>query len=950
MDIKEFIRFVLPKNDELSMFIGRVSNDTAYRQTQFLLSDSDVAKAIAHITKWQGQRNLYLSISAFPSHVDANGKRGRGSREASAMHSCQVLIADIDCGPNKHYATKAEAGVAIGAFLTDTGLHYTLAVDSGNGFQLYWKLDQALPRSAWQPLATGFDAYLKAHGLRFDPISKDAARILRIPGTYNVKQEPHKLSEVKGSVGVTYDVLELAERFGDVQVEANAIPQMGLAALADNDELTGGMRTPGNMDEIIQACPLMAHIVETGGAGCDEPLWKDSLQLVNFVVDREDWALRVSKGHANYSEGATLAKLAQRTKGGPPFCETLEAESKQCGMTFCATCRAKGSVRSPIRLTGELAPVLLEEEVEDCFPDGYKICKNGIHRNKGTEREPEWKRVFATPILALDAYHSPAEESLLCTISFKVNGKTRSGEVLMGKMSTVVGIRAELARAKFIPTDSYLVGDSVYKNVRDFMEAWTQKLQQAGRVRDGSNKMGWNDARTELTIGDQVYSKADTGLSVSASAIEPRYARQFTPVGEFPRWQRAANLILATKNPPLILPLLASFAAPFVALTGESDSALLSIVSRESGTGKTTGMKVAQSVWGHPVQGMVMLHDTTNSVNKRMGLLHNLPVFWDEVRFPTKEAAKAFIERVMFSTREKGRMASDTSLRDVAPWLTIVVATTNNSLLPAATSFTGMSDSGLMRLFEVKLEPGNNAPGSFGAANGSIFAELNSNYGHAGRLFAEKVVVHIDDVKQVVHKTIVSLSKELSPSPRERLWMSLIASLLAAGALAKHWKIVEFDMVGMRQFLVSQYERVRMVADDEARTVTGSSLLAQFLRENVGGCLKVTTIHRGGAGRPKKPQVQGALSQLRPGFPIVYEQDEQGVVLIPNAELRKWGYDKGISPSEIIAGLSDEGYTIEQPHRTLGAGTGITRSGGGQERCYLIVPPPAAAQELTVDA
>jgi hypothetical protein len=98
---------------------------------------------------------------------------------------------DIDAkGKDKDsYDTLAEALVAFNDFITDVGLpRPNVIVKTGGGFHVYWTFERALTIPEWQPLSNALAAAAKAHGLKCDTgCTVDAARILRIPGTFNRK-------------------------------------------------------------------------------------------------------------------------------------------------------------------------------------------------------------------------------------------------------------------------------------------------------------------------------------------------------------------------------------------------------------------------------------------------------------------------------------------------------------------------------------------------------------------------------------------------------------------------------------------------------------------------------------------------------------------------------------------------------------------------------------------
>ena len=62
---------------------------------------------------------------------------------------------------------------------------------------MYWISDKPLTRAEWEPYADGLWALVQKHGLKADAVTTDAARILRVPGTFNKKQDIPRPVEIK---------------------------------------------------------------------------------------------------------------------------------------------------------------------------------------------------------------------------------------------------------------------------------------------------------------------------------------------------------------------------------------------------------------------------------------------------------------------------------------------------------------------------------------------------------------------------------------------------------------------------------------------------------------------------------------------------------------------------------------------------------------------------------
>ena len=83
-----------------------------------------------------------------------------------------------------------KAAEALSGFILATGLpKITVVVSSGSGgLHAYWVLNETFPVAAWKPLAGALVRAAQKHGLKCDTqVTIDAARILRVPETFNCK-------------------------------------------------------------------------------------------------------------------------------------------------------------------------------------------------------------------------------------------------------------------------------------------------------------------------------------------------------------------------------------------------------------------------------------------------------------------------------------------------------------------------------------------------------------------------------------------------------------------------------------------------------------------------------------------------------------------------------------------------------------------------------------------
>ena len=122
--------------------------------------------------------------------------RMRGKRDAENAMAFSSVWIDLDAKkvqqPGDDQATaKQRAFDKLSEFVGAAGLPPpSVTVDSGGGVHGYWLFDAPIDKEPWRKIAKALHACMRHHGLPADvACTIDAARILRIPGTYNRKPE-----------------------------------------------------------------------------------------------------------------------------------------------------------------------------------------------------------------------------------------------------------------------------------------------------------------------------------------------------------------------------------------------------------------------------------------------------------------------------------------------------------------------------------------------------------------------------------------------------------------------------------------------------------------------------------------------------------------------------------------------------------------------------------------
>jgi hypothetical protein len=152
---------------------------------------TDIGGALKLIDLHGKQADTWVSMATYSIP-------GESRSQKNAERLCALWL-DIDAHEGSKFKSVADVKTALDDFLHNTGLPKpSLLHCTGYGIHAIWTFTQAIPKSEWQPVAANLQNLTQRLRLGADPITADAARILRVPGTMNFRNpdEP-KLAELE---------------------------------------------------------------------------------------------------------------------------------------------------------------------------------------------------------------------------------------------------------------------------------------------------------------------------------------------------------------------------------------------------------------------------------------------------------------------------------------------------------------------------------------------------------------------------------------------------------------------------------------------------------------------------------------------------------------------------------------------------------------------------------
>lgn len=938
----DFLNLILPSAGLRAAFVI----DGEKHWNKFFATNDLLAEYISQ------QDNLGRTVYHGCSTFDGAGKRS--ARHAAAVRSFWL---DVDAGPNKPYATQVFAAHAVLSFCRTVALPQPLFVGSGAGLHCYWPLDADLPPDLWRRYAEGLKALCAEHDFHPGPErTADLASILRTPGTHHRKGTA-KLVEC-GELVPSYPLA----RF-DVFLSAAPASVAPLSPPAPRklDPLTAALANsydPVFADTVADGCAQVSMMRERQGQ-VPEPHWYAVLGVLAYCIDGEAKAHEWSSGYEGYTFAETQKKLEQTKKlTGATTCEHF---SKTVGRGLCAACPLSGTIKSPISAqpvsaattavspssiptttpasstatasnlfaaptpgsTSSSAPPTGSTDSLPTLLAPFVWTKRGqlAVQTENRKGEPVTQVVAEYPIY-LDSTQIGEIDATKFSYLFKTFLPQEGWKDIHIPAKTLFGPQAtaELAERGAVISDR--------EAFRNFAIVSINEYNRTNRLKMRFDQFGWKNDNRHFLYGRSLYGPEGPTPVVVSDELAIR-SRSLAPAvgGSLARWKAAADMLFAPGCEAQSFALLCGFAAPLMRFLDTSEGgALVSLVSQESSTGKTTGLLGAASVWGRK-DGMDMSNrDTRVSKGLTLAAMGNLLVVYDEMGFRDPVIVRDFV--IDFTNgRDRMRGQSDGTIKHTpASWQTIMVVTSNMSIVDMVEAAGGTDAPG----FRVLEFPGA-LPANVQHAQGDrIKRDLEANSGHAGDAYLRYLVQ--PNVLAYVKTALAEWNDRFYDGTglrrEHRFWVRTLSAVAVAAEIVRKLDLVDFSPERIVKWAL---EKMVMAKDNASITSSAGSIyanaLGQFLNEHIGETIVVRKAWSKG-----QPEVEPVF---KPHHRVVarYELDS-GTLLIEQKALRRWMVEHEVNYRQLTGELQAKGVMQGAMHmRTLTAGTGMAL---GQVPCALV--------------
>jgi len=897
--VAEKVTISKPQGGSFTTFRHSVCNgaDAAAGKIAALAAKSDTYFALA---SWK---------QGFFEQVTKTGKKKKVVRVRSNVDKLKALWFDIDFKDG--YGDLKPAMVALNDHCKATGLPLpSIIVHSGNGIHVYWPLKEAVPHDQWQVLADAFKEAARKTGLQADLVcTADACRVLRPPGTSNFKDRSNtKQVRVLHCSDRDFDVSEIESCIRQPDSPTTTLPSYMKSGTAEaSHEFTGTNSGPerpaASFANLTKHCGFAKFAMESGGAQADEPEWKDTLQLLSHCEDGQFFLHDLSDKHPGYSPEETNEKFQQRldSGAGPTLCTTFAGYRPE----ICHKCPHWGKVKTPVHIAqaGEENKPLVG------LPLNYRFAKKGGGIQKlviDDEGNKEWVRILRHNIDGLTSTRSINDDTNEVTFEWWIgDSHKRHIRGLTG------GTFSNTARfCEFLGNYGLHLIDNEPKELRKLMGTWIGQLQQNKKEKQVAEQLGWivdkneetqQEAITGFSCGTKAYMT--DGTEEGGVRVRSEYeaiAKHYEPKGSFDRWKEVAKFITDQNYGAYTAVLASAFAAPLIRFTGEQ-GAVVSLCSQESGVGKSSAMKIAQSVWGNPIHGVNSVNDTRNSVTRKTGFLNNLPCYWDEVR--GDGVMEELCEMVFQFTqgKEKSRLDATARLKESVSWCTMMIAASNDSIFAAMGNAYRQTDAGMVRVFEINVQPTvSNVPSTKISA---MVDQLQHHYGHAGRAYAKWLAENHVEAEKTFGQVRDMLEKKFKRLAVERFWFAALNSMVAGAVLAKRAGVCDIDVKKLVDYLGKTLAQLRTRSGRTMDANSAIELVNIYHQAHMDRILTVKHFQpsNGKAAQSYVPEIVGSVPQS--GKIILCRQASDGALRFVLNDFKKWLESRGEDPNHVLHNL-----------------------------------------------
>jgi hypothetical protein len=866
-------------------------------------------------------RNVFFGVAKY-----ATGD----NRTKENVRALKAFWLDIDCGEVKAevnpetgrpdgYINQAAGLQALKEFCSVVGLPKPTLVNSGGGLHVYWPLEEEITRAEWEPVAERFKDVCRTQNFYVDDKVFEVARILRIPGTYNFKEEtPRPVSIIAVGKPTTLD---------DFRRILGVVDKPKRSIFDDNYE-----PSPRELAMYNGIGYSFKRIMQrtAKGDGCNQLLhayknratisyyeWFYALSVAAMCEDADKAVHMMSDGYPDYDPETVESKVATIRKA------TSCAKFKSVNPEICEGCPHFGKIMGPKDLGRQIKEAttdIVEVETEEGEVEAFTVPKypKPYYRGDGggiwwePSKKAEDDEAMPVQVYEYDLYPVKIMDDSIegNVVLFRLHLPHNNTKEFISPLKHVLD-PTELR--KVLSSKGVISTGKKQAHLLEFTALMLKDLQIKYKEQIMRQQFGWADNSSKFIIGSQEISVDGIAYSPPSKTTRP-LAKFMGAVGSFERWKEIWALYNTPGLEPHAFAALSAFGSPLLRFLDQT-GAVINLFNPRSGTGKTTILNMVNSVYGHPKEMRLKQNDTLNGRLQWVGILNNIPPTMDELTNMTPIEYSEFLYALSNGKGKERMQAGTNELRENnTTWQSITVSTSNSSFAEKLSVIKNNPEGELMRLIEYpinKVEALNTA-----GAKQMFDRDLLHNYGHAGVHFTRYVLENMERIQRRCDNLQEKIDRELGLEPKERFWSATTAANIAGGLVATECGIMDWDMDRIYLYacgLIDDLRRNGVTPVDDVRQT-----VADYLYRNIQNILVVN------GEVDRRTHMQAApLREPRGELLVRIEPDTKRMFIIAKS-FKDYCVKFQINYLETVKKLETEGRIIEKKPIRLSKGTAIS--------------------------
>jgi len=421
-------------------------------------------------------------------------------------------------------------------------------------------------------------------------------------------------------------------------------------------------------------------------------------------------------------------------------------------------------------------------------------------------------------------------------------------------------------------------------------------------------QFGWVEDESAIIIGDREIRATETLYSPPSAPTLP-LVPLFQVKGDFQIWKDTINTYGREGMEARAFAFFMGFGTMLMKFTA-LDGFLLNLVSRESGSGKTTILQAINSIYGRPKELLLSPKDTYNARMSRLGVMQNLAVTMDEItNMPPEQMSNQVYDVTSGRGKNRLKQHENAERTNNTKFQTGLITSSNRYVTDALLSIKGFPDGELKRILEINIKPDPFDDATWARQH---FGQLMNNYGHAMEPFSQALVGQLPMVRAKMADIQLRIEQAAGIKNAERYWALMASLAITGGSIAKHLGLHNIPIKPVFNYAVGLINETRI--RNREYMFDGDDFLGGFLQRHFHEILVIN------GGKAKNGLEHGPIKEPRGALTARYEPDTK-MLYVVNRTYRDDCAKNFINYEESLAGYRKSKALVDTKKKRMTAGT-----------------------------